>query len=237
MTTMGRARSLAGAGLILAGGLLLAGALAFYLFGVYGRSRLGDLVVPAPSGIPSLQELQRDLAPSSPADRGLAATQGSVAAGEDTFAPPPAPSAQGNAPPVPSLGEEKEFTLAPEALAAPRPGTGFDFRTLRAEAVTSASGSVIGSQFRPVDWTALPFSVEALPGATRIQIPAIDLDSRVEELNTKWDGDSLVWETAFYAVGHHHGSPNPGEQGNAVFSGHISSPVSRQGSVFKRLPE
>ncbi|MBI4236748.1 MAG: sortase, partial [Chloroflexi bacterium] len=39
------------------------------------------------------------------------------------------------------------------------------------------------------------------------------------------------------AVGHHRGSPNPGEQGNAVFSGHISSPVSRQGSVFKRLPE
>jgi sortase A len=54
-------------------------------------------------------------------------------------------------------------------------------------------------------------------------------------LNTKVDKGSTVWETAAFAVGHHRGSANPGELGNLVLSGHISS--LHEGAVFKRLPE
>lgn len=44
-----------------------------------------------------------------------------------------------------------------------------------------------------------------------------------------------MWETAPYVVGHHKGTANPGEPGNVVLSGHISS--IREGAIFKRLPE
>ena len=47
----------------------------------------------------------------------------------------------------------------------------------------------------------------------------------------------LVWETAKHAVGHHAGSANPGESGNVVMSGHISSPIRGEGNVFSRLPD
>ena len=45
---------------------------------------------------------------------------------------------------------------------------------------------------------------------------------------------ATIWETAAYAVGHHRGSANPGEVGNIVLSGHISSPG--EGAVFNKLP-
>ncbi len=51
------------------------------------------------------------------------------------------------------------------------------------------------------------------PGnAIRIQIPAIEVDARVEE------GDG--WEQLRRGVGHHIDSANPGERGNMVFSAH-----------------
>ena len=41
-------------------------------------------------------------------------------------------------------------------------------------------------------------------------------------------------ETAAFAVGYHRGSGLPGENGNVVLSGHISSP--HEGAVFNKLP-
>ena len=74
--------------------------------------------------------------------------------------------------------------------------------------------------------------------ATRIIIPSIELDSKVMEIGTKYnDKGELVWETAPYAVGHHIGTANPGEAGKIVMSGHISSPISREGDVFRKLPD
>lgn len=85
------------------------------------------------------------------------------------------------------------------------------------------------------DFREVPLGVK--PPATRIRIPKIGLDSNIVELSTRVDGDKLVWETANNAVGHHQGTANPGEGGNAVFSGHISSPVRHEGEIFKHLPE
>ncbi|MBI4300654.1 MAG: sortase, partial [Chloroflexi bacterium] len=50
------------------------------------------------------------------------------------------------------------------------------------------------------------------------------------------DGE-LVWETANRAVGHYKTTANPGVPGNVVMSGHISSPVSNEGEIFKNLPK
>jgi LPXTG-site transpeptidase (sortase) family protein len=74
------------------------------------------------------------------------------------------------------------------------------------------------------------------PAPTGIAIPAIKLDARIVRIGTKLDPQgNLIWETAAFAVGHHEGSANPGENGTIVLSGHISSV--REGAVFARLPE
>jgi sortase A len=79
------------------------------------------------------------------------------------------------------------------------------------------------------------FVTRTLP-PSRLIIPNIDVDSRVIPLGTTHDRNGkLVWETAPFAVGHHEGTANPGEPGNVVLSGHISSP--HEGAVFKRLPQ
>lgn len=70
----------------------------------------------------------------------------------------------------------------------------------------------------------------------RLQIPSIGLDSKVVPIGTKTDDRGhILWETAAFAVGHHRGTGLPGEAGNVVLSGHISSP--REGNVFNKLPQ
>ena len=74
--------------------------------------------------------------------------------------------------------------------------------------------------------------------AARIVITSIGVDSKVMEIGTKYnDKGELVWETAAYAVGHHIGTADPGGAGKIVMSGHISSPISREGDVFRKLPD
>lgn len=87
----------------------------------------------------------------------------------------------------------------------------------------------------PVLARSAAFTTRTLP-AERLAIPSIGLESRVVPLEIHNDrSGALVWETAPFAVGHHRGSANPGEPGNVVLSGHISSPS--EGSVFQRLPQ
>ncbi len=75
----------------------------------------------------------------------------------------------------------------------------------------------------------------ALP-ARRLVIPSIGLDSKVIQLGTRLDrSGNLAWETAPFAVGQHKGLAGPGQNGNMVLSGHISSP--NEGAVFHLLPE
>jgi sortase A len=78
-------------------------------------------------------------------------------------------------------------------------------------------------------------AVRRLP-PERIIIPTIGVDAKVVALGVRTNArGELEWETAAFAVGHHAGSANPGEGGNIVLSGHISS--LNEGAVFKRLPE
>lgn len=71
----------------------------------------------------------------------------------------------------------------------------------------------------------------------RIRIPRIEVDSKVTDLGAIVNEQGeLVWDTPRNTVGHHEGTPFPGDVGNVVLSGHISSPVKNEGNVFSLLP-
>ncbi len=65
------------------------------------------------------------------------------------------------------------------------------------------------------------------PRPRRLLIPAIGIDSSVVEVFVV-DG---VWQVAEYAVGYHHGSGLPHQDGNTVMAGHAGL----RGSVFRDL--
>ena len=73
--------------------------------------------------------------------------------------------------------------------------------------------------------------------ASRITIPALAVDSVVEDLGIINLGDSSAYETPKNIVGRIPETSNPGEQGNGWFFGHLESPIKGEGNVFTRLPE
>lgn len=98
---------------------------------------------------------------------------------------------------------------------------------LPASSSPPASGSDLPVPLRSRVTTGMPLPIPT-PGpqaATRIVVPAIGVDSVIVE------GDT--WEDLKKGVGHHPGSANPGERGNAVYSGHNDV----YGEVFRRLEE
>lgn len=65
------------------------------------------------------------------------------------------------------------------------------------------------------------------PRPYRLLIPAIELDTAVEEVFIE-DG---AWQVAEYAAGYHHGTALPGDTGNTVLAGHAGL----RGAVFRSL--
>jgi len=91
--------------------------------------------------------------------------------------------------------------------------------------------------FYAVDWAMLPRNGRNLAQPTRIEIPAINLDSQIDQVEANWIGDRLLWDIPQNIVGYHKGTSQPGMFGNTILSGHISSPIKREGAVFKNLPD
>lgn len=110
---------------------------------------------------------------------------------------------------------------------------------LPAPAAAAAPAEVATALAGPAEFTL----VENAPAIARpdqpgrLVIPSIALDARVVEVGIVIENGKLVWDTAAYAVGFHRGTALPGTRGNAVMAGHISSPMSGKGEVFRRLPE
>jgi LPXTG-site transpeptidase (sortase) family protein len=103
---------------------------------------------------------------------------------------------------------------------------------------SDALPAVIGASDAEAHVIAVPTrppAVQPLP-AKRIVIPTIVLDTKVIQLGTKLDRrGQIAWETAPFAVGQHKGLAGPGQNGNMVLSGHISSP--NEGAIFHHLPD
>ena len=73
--------------------------------------------------------------------------------------------------------------------------------------------------------------------ATRIRIPAIEVDAVIDELRIRQLGDSLAWETPKKVVGHIPRTAKAGAAGQGWYFGHLESPIRGEGNVFARLPE
>ena len=120
-------------------------------------------------------------------------------------------------------------TLVPVPAAVPEPIVAPDALPTLTAGSTDAEMHVV-----PV-LSGKPPIAAALP-ARRLVIPTLGLDSKVIQLGTKLDRHGqLAWETAPFAVGQHKGLAGPGQNGNMVLSGHISSP--NEGAVFHHLPD
>jgi len=70
-----------------------------------------------------------------------------------------------------------------------------------------------------------------------IRIPRIGVDSAVDEVGTEWRDAVYRWVVPDYTVGYPKGGTTPGQGGNTVMWGHLSTPVEGKGAVFRRLPE
>jgi LPXTG-site transpeptidase (sortase) family protein len=146
---------------------------------------------------------------------------------------------------IESFGETDlvvEDTL-PENLASALAPTSGDETSLLSSFLASTPGesralvpkpSTIGDD---VPWEGLAYGPLEIYPANRIIIPAIEVDSRVVELGIIFEDGEWQWERPVHAVGHLKGTADPGQTGNIVMSGHISSPIRGEGQVFKRLPE
>jgi LPXTG-site transpeptidase (sortase) family protein len=89
--------------------------------------------------------------------------------------------------------------------------------------------------FAPLDGSGLPKGAGGLTAPTRIEIPAIGLDSTIKALEVLNFGDARGWETPKDVVGHIPTTAKPGEAGNVYLFGHLQSPVKGEGSVFRNL--
>ena len=99
----------------------------------------------------------------------------------------------------------------------------------------SSLEEVLVEGFLPVDRFVLG-NMGTLPQATRISIPAIELEAEVQELGIQDLGDSRQYETPNRVVGHIPDTANPGEAGNNWLFGHLQSPIWNEGSIFRDLP-
>ncbi len=73
--------------------------------------------------------------------------------------------------------------------------------------------------------------------ATRIRIPAINVDTVVHDLRVVYTNQSYAWETPKHVVGHIPTTGRPGTGGQGWYFGHLESPIRGEGNVFSRLPE
>jgi LPXTG-site transpeptidase (sortase) family protein len=121
--------------------------------------------------------------------------------------------------PAPTLMAAPTMDPIVEPDALPTPGVGSTYNEMHVVPVPAG---------KPPVAAALP--------ARRLVIPTIGLDTKVIQLGTKLDKyGQIAWETAPFAVGQHKGLAGPGQNGNMVLSGHISSP--NEGAVFHHLPD
>ncbi len=86
--------------------------------------------------------------------------------------------------------------------------------------------------------TAKPTAIATatpIPGGVpvRLVIESIGVDSEVKEIDTTYQNGRLVWETIPHIVGHYRTTAKAGQNGNAVFSGHVAS--RNWGNVFLDL--
>lgn len=140
-----------------------------------------------------------------------------------------APSAPNPQPTVPTSGQ------AAQPTAPARPHTPANQGPIGLPISVGGAGVQQSRVIPALQPRTRPYTNRAI-APDHLVIPSIELDSKVIQIGTKLDDKGkLIWETAAFAVGYHRGTGLPGESGNIVLSGHISSP--REGAIFNKLPK
>ena len=98
----------------------------------------------------------------------------------------------------------------------------------------SLEDDALVAEFEPVNLQ----EIYGRPGSepTRLVIPALSLDAKVEGLPILDIGDAKEYATPDNVIGHIPQSANPGAIGTGWLFGHLESPVRGEGSVFRDLP-
>lgn len=78
-----------------------------------------------------------------------------------------------------------------------------------------------------------PTNAPEHPPITRLSIPSIDLDTPVVEAPLVERDGASTWEVPKFVAGHAEGTSGPGEPGNAIVIGHVTSLT--LGNVFEHL--
>jgi LPXTG-site transpeptidase (sortase) family protein len=91
--------------------------------------------------------------------------------------------------------------------------------------------------FTPVQTMGAAVTMGIASNATRLSIPAVNIDVQVQELAVVDLQDSRAYETPNQVVGHIPDTNNPGTLGNGWYFGHLESPLRGEGNVFGRLIE
>ena len=121
----------------------------------------------------------------------------------------------------------------PETL----PGLGLNPRywtDARALSLALDSADAEAATYRPPaedDWVS-----GGAPYATSIRLPAIGVDSVIEELEIVDLGESRAWETPVRVVGHIPITGAPAAKNQGWYFGHLESPLEGEGNVFQQLP-
>ena len=98
-------------------------------------------------------------------------------------------------------------------------------------------GPTIPEEFIAVLSTDLFSDFDPSADATRIRIPAINVDSTVAELEIIDLGNQQAYQTPNNTVGHIPETSSPGQQGSGWFFAHLESFVAREGNIFRHLPD
>ena len=180
----------------------------------------GDVITPTPdanaAGVEPVADAAPPLAETTPPGPAPAADE----------RPSPAPTPAGNSEPIASDN-------LPADLQTPTPEGQPELAGAEAEAEPVADQAPAdGAEPEPAPAVAAPAQPAGYGRAVWISIPHIGVDSRVVEVSVLADGE---FQAPAFSVGHHVGSSNPGEPGNSVFAGHLTS--INAGRVFARLHE
>lgn len=137
-------------------------------------------------------------------------------------------------PAVPSDAAVQELAPAPAIEEDPSALASFLASAPGASSAATPRASSIGDD---VPWEGLSFWPLGVFPPSRIILPSISVDSKVVDQGIVFEEGEWQWERPKNAVGHLKGTGDPGQAGNMVLSGHISSPRLGEGDVFKRLPD
>ncbi len=226
-------RRFLGIGLVAVGVLLLAGGGSYFLYSQVAKSGLEDLesnqprvsVTPTSSGLVVAPEPTPTPSPTEPSGTPVRPVEPTAPAPQAT-APAPQPTSPGTL----YIPTSRFSTLYPGLGIHPK----YWDSPYYAEAYQPAGWELV-QDFEPVLATdAQP--IGGLGRATRIQIPAIELDSDISELRIINLGSSAAWETPNQVVGHIPTTPNVGEAGRGYWFGHLESPIRGEGNIFADLP-